>query len=176
MRDYLLSITLILSGDISLNPGPVKNPCFVCFGPVARNHRAVSCDNCVKWTHIKCEGINPRRYKAMVEFKIIKANGNFTYVCKPCISSQLPFYCLDEDEFFYTLGINVHCKVYSYTEADFTSLKEEKELKILHLNINGLLNKLDQMKILAQEIKFDILCLNETKLDARIGDNDICIT
>ena len=32
------------------------------------------------------------------------------------------------------------------------------------------------MKILAQEIKFDILCLNETKLDARIGDDDICIT
>ena len=32
------------------------------------------------------------------------------------------------------------------------------------------------MKILAQEIKFDILCLNETKLDARIDDDDICIT
>ena len=31
------------------------------------------------------------------------------------------------------------------------------------------------MKILAQEIKFDILCLNETKLDARIDDDDICI-
>ena len=32
------------------------------------------------------------------------------------------------------------------------------------------------MKILAQEIKFDILCLNETKLGARIDDDDICIT
>ena len=127
MRDYLFLITLILSGDISLNPGPVKNPCSVCFGPVAKNHRAVSCDNCVRWTHIKCEGINPRRYKAMVE--IIKADGNFTYVCKPCISSQLPFYCLDEDEFFDTLGINVpeDDKVYSYTEADFTSLKGKKD-------------------------------------------------
>ena len=29
---------------------------------------------------------------------------------------------------------------------------------------------------MAQEIKFDILCLNETKLDARINDDDICIT
>ena len=32
------------------------------------------------------------------------------------------------------------------------------------------------MKILAQEIKFDILCLNETKLDAKIDDDDIYIT
>ena len=110
--------------------------------------------------------------------EIIKADGNFTYVCKPCISTQLPFYCLDEDELFDTLGINVpeDDKIYSYTEADITSLKEKKGLKILHLNINGLLNKLDHMKILTQEIKFDILCLNETKLDARINDDDICIT
>ena len=77
--------------------------------------------------------------------------------------------------FFDTLGINVteDNNVFSYTEADFTSLQGKKGLKILHLNVNGLLNKL---KILAQEIKFDILCLNETKLDARIDDNDICIT
>ena len=63
----------------------------------------------------------------MVE--IIKADGNFTYVCKPWINSQLPFYCSDEDEFFYTLGINVpeDDKVYSYTEADFTSLKGTKD-------------------------------------------------
>ena len=112
----------------------------------------------------------------MVE--IIKADGNFKYVCKPCISSHLPFYCLDENDVFDTLGINVpeDDKENSYTEADFTSLKGKKGLKILHLNINGLLNKLHQMKILAQEIKFDILCLNETKLDARIDDDDICIT
>ena len=172
MRDYPFLITLILSGDKSLNPGPVKNPCSVCFGPVARNHKAVSCDNYVKWTHIKFEGINPRRYKAMV--KIIKAGGNFTYVCKPCISSQLPFYCLDEDEFFDTLGINVpeDDKVYSYTEADFTFLNGKKFTS----EHKWPLNKVDHMKILAQEIKFDILCLNETKLDARIDEDDICIT
>ena len=99
----------------------------------------------------------------MVE--IIKDDESFTYVCKRYISSQLPFYCLDEDEIFYILGINVpeDDKVYSYTEADFTSLKRKKRLKNLHLNINGLLNKLDHVKILAQEIKFDILCLSETK-------------
>ena len=32
---YLL---LFLCGDISLNPGPVKNPCGICSKPVARNH------------------------------------------------------------------------------------------------------------------------------------------
>ena len=35
--------------------------------------------------------------------------------------------------------------------------EKKKGTKVLHLNINGLLNKLDHMQILAQEIKFDIL-------------------
>ena len=37
-------IRLIVSGDISVNPGPEK--CAVCLKIVARNHRALSCDHC----------------------------------------------------------------------------------------------------------------------------------
>jgi hypothetical protein len=53
-RIHRLLIILIISGDISLNPGPVKNPCGLCAKPVAKNNRAVLCEGCNYWWHIKC--------------------------------------------------------------------------------------------------------------------------
>ena len=38
---------LIVSGDISVNPGPEN--CVVCLKPIARNHQALSCDQCDSW-------------------------------------------------------------------------------------------------------------------------------
>ena len=39
---------LLMSGDISTNPGPVKHRCAVCSKAVASNHRAIICDDCGK--------------------------------------------------------------------------------------------------------------------------------
>ena len=41
-----------------------------------------------------------------------------------------------------------------------------------HLNINGLLSKLDFIKIMKSESKFEIFAISESKLDASIHDND----
>ena len=38
---YLL---LLLCGYVSLNPGPVINPCCMCSCPIAKNHRAIFCE------------------------------------------------------------------------------------------------------------------------------------
>ena len=51
-------ICLIVSGDISVNPGP-KN-CIVCLKTVAWNHRALSCDQCESWCHITCGDVTPK--------------------------------------------------------------------------------------------------------------------
>lgn len=37
---------LLLSGDISTNPGPVRYPCGGCYKPVAKNHRGIFCEAC----------------------------------------------------------------------------------------------------------------------------------
>ena len=39
-------IILLLSGDISTNPGPVKYPCRKCSKPVKRNQRGIYCEDC----------------------------------------------------------------------------------------------------------------------------------
>ena len=69
---------LIISGDISENPGPDK--CSVCTNTVAKNHHAISSDSCARWCHIKCGKVKPNDYK-----KLQLAN-NFTWFCPACLS------------------------------------------------------------------------------------------
>jgi hypothetical protein len=42
-------IILLLSGDISTNPGPVKYPCGKCSKHVKRNQRGIYCEDCTYW-------------------------------------------------------------------------------------------------------------------------------
>ena len=50
---------------------------------------------------------------------------------------------------------------------------DNRGLNIAHLNVNGLRSKLDYLKIVVNKNRFDILCLNETKIDGSIADSDI---
>ena len=61
---------ILLSGDISLNPGPVRWPCFV-FGK-AINHRSIQCDICDKWCHIgrKCGNVSLTDYEKLINDSI----------------------------------------------------------------------------------------------------------
>ena len=52
-KQYIVLI-LLLSGDVSLNPGPVRHPCRTCEKPVKRNQMAFLCDFCERWIHRKC--------------------------------------------------------------------------------------------------------------------------
>ena len=73
-------IILLLSGDVALNPGPVKIPCGKCKRPVAKNHRALKCYLCnINW-HIKCAEIRPSDYNTI-------RNSNQEWRCKPCEAS-----------------------------------------------------------------------------------------
>lgn len=106
-RCHRLMIILIISGDISLNPGPVKNPCGLCHRPVAKNHRAIYmiyCESCYCWWHIKCANITPTDYKMW-------GNTDDPWVCPECNS----FYF--SDSFF-----NNSYEINSNEENSFSSL------------------------------------------------------
>ena len=64
---------LFISGDIEMNPGPVREPCNNCRKTVAKNH--LTCGSCDKQYHIKCSGITPRHYKE------IKQTAHATWTC-----------------------------------------------------------------------------------------------
>ena len=48
-------------------------------------------------------------------------------------------------------------------------------LKIYCLNINSLLKHLDELRIMANENNPHVICLNETKLDGDVGDEELAI-
>ena len=172
LKKFLFIVTILLSNDISMNPGPIKNPCTSCLGPVAKNHKSVSCDLCSGWTHIRCEGITAKAYKVLM-----KLDG-FNWVCRTCVTAQQPFYDIEDDELLEYIEHGNHQGTLrplstDINDMDISCITNRKGFKILHLNISGLLHKLDYVKMLADKIKFDVLSLNETKLDGSIGDEDI---
>jgi len=40
-------ITILMSGDIAINPGPIKFPCRQCGKSVGSNQRAIQCEKCL---------------------------------------------------------------------------------------------------------------------------------
>ena len=44
---------------------PVKFPCKIHKKPVAQNHKAVCCDVCDTWVHIKCNKIKTQTYNIL---------------------------------------------------------------------------------------------------------------
>ena len=43
----------------------IKCPCLVCGRSLAKNHRALQCDFCDKWVHIKCNLIDKKTYEML---------------------------------------------------------------------------------------------------------------
>ena len=83
-RKYFLVLTLLLSGDIPTNPGPIKKPCIDCSRPVRNNQQALMCDFCDRWVHRKCTEplINIQEYH-----RLGQSSDNF--YCQLCIN-RLP--------------------------------------------------------------------------------------
>ena len=98
---------LHLCNDVQTQPGPsisnsvsssngdakprrrVRDPCAVCGRGVTAASKAVSCDDCNVWTHLRCTGgqISSELYAHYVSSKT-----NFSFLCNSCSLSSLPFY------------------------------------------------------------------------------------
>ena len=63
---------------------PVKFPCGICCKPVACNHRAVQCDVCDLWIHIKCNSTSPNEYEKLM-------NSEEHWSCNKCFNENIPF-------------------------------------------------------------------------------------
>ena len=118
-NNYFLILALLLSGDISLNPGPVKYPCIGCKKPVKSNQQ---CDFCDQWIHRKCT--NP--LMAEPNYKRLGQSTD-NYYCYNCIH-RLPILSdsffnhsdIDDETFSTTSSMNnstVNSSFLPYTET-----------------------------------------------------------
>ena len=71
---YVMNLCLLLCGDVQVHPGPntPQLPCTVCSRGIRSNSKAVSCDGCDEWTHLKC--CNQHSMEIPIKF-IINAAG-----------------------------------------------------------------------------------------------------
>lgn len=166
-------------GDICPNPGPIsggngKPKCPVCHKTVARNHRAVSCDLCHLWCHIKCGGIKSNQYKHL------QLSNDFSWTCPECLLTLNSLSFADVSNIESDLDVshsNLSTDSSSDGLTDFQVLDNYQEnFKIAHLNINSIAGfKFQEVKLWLSRHMFDVLVLTETKLDHTLLDSQFHI-
>ena len=78
---------IIESGDVSLNPGPVKYPCCMCGKAVEKTHRAIQCNSYDKWCHIgeRCGKVKLLDYQKFTK----DVTNNLKWYCPLCKTPKI---------------------------------------------------------------------------------------
>ncbi len=161
-------ILLLLSGDISLNPGPTKYPCTICDRGV---RKGVYCTNCKMWVHQKCENISNIEYRRLSKIP----DAIYMYTCRNCaVSDFLPFHDVSFEE-----PINITNDPINTSELnpdkDMWSPFKKRGLHFLHININSILSKIEELRHIAKLSNASVIGVSESKLDDSVFDNEVSI-
>ena len=127
--------------------------CRKCGKKVNDNHRAISCDACLRWIHLGCSDVTIKAYN------IYKTKKQFAWVCNVCRSPELK----PTNELFSTK----HCQKEDLPES-YKSLKSQiknNEEVFLHLNARSVVNKTEELREICQEINPALVLISETWLD-----------
>ena len=113
-------------------PTAPRFPCSTCHKNVNNNHRAICCDLCDRWIHIKCNFLN------LTDYNRLKNDINPFY-CINCIREIFPSSDLTDNEFlpFVTKGITLP----AYDEASTIFAPPSPHLQTHIYNLNSFLNK-----------------------------------
>ena len=164
---------IAVSGDVSVNPVPAATgnasvKCPICWKTVANPYRAVSCDTCLCWVHIKCGKITQRKYKKLQNLSA------FVWSFPGCVHNQtFPFASRNNVNLGFYADLaeqdgNAERRVHIYK-----SLRDSlgnTNLRVRHINVNGLMNKLSEVNFRLSEVKFDVLTIIETLSDSVSDD------
>lgn len=146
-----LQILLLLSGDIEVCPGPSLK-CSTCEKVIRKNQQRAKCEVCQDVFHSKCL------------FDKLEGNRELLF-CSICNVEEMRDYTQgsqDQDP-------QILEKLKQYLG--------QKGLKILHQNVNGLLSKLNHIKVLLHDSGKNIhaLGITESKLNGSVSDAEINI-
>ena len=174
-RLWYFKYLLLLSGDINLHPGPVKCPCLVCSRSVRK--REISCDKCGLWVHKKCKSST-------------NSGNEHPFICNQCLNNEndisqnawnlFPF---ANDFFCNNTGALPVEKTVEKTVDDLDevlskdkwNIFNKRGLHMIHLNINSVLSKIDELRVVAKKSKAAVIGVTESKLDATVLDGEVNI-
>lgn len=150
-------LTLLLSGDLELNPGPTKDPCGICSKCIRVNQKCIACDTCNTWFHITCINMDLSTFNQHTR------------------DQSLPFHCVNCTVPHATQSGQTtdpdpaptapHAVPGSQPEIDLW--KTVKGIKIAHVNTGegGLILHIDEVHNLLVDYNPDILACSETWLE-----------
>ena len=165
---------LALCGDIQSNPGPrtqsaPKYPCKECGKSVRNNQDAILCSECSVWSHAKCLNMSKGTFRYFLK------NPTIDWVCPLCSLAcpgkepeniETP---QGDSEEKTALGHDYLGKVASELNSS------PKDLRVAHINICSLRNKLDELRELQKICSFDVIGITENHLNSSIPDNELHI-
>ena len=141
---------------------------------MTRASKAVSCDLCDRWTHVKCSpGLSLATYN-----QCVKDGGDIAFVCDQRSLSSLPFagnISVDSDN-SYTLPPSLPSPIpSSASTASLPQSLSSKGLHFVHANVRSLLPKLPEIKLFLSRTKTAVFAASETWLDSTVNDGKIQI-
>ena len=178
---------IALCGDVPPQPGPgvkVKYPSKECQRNVRSNRNAILYANCKTWSHARCLGFTNTQFKHYLD------NSHIDWICNWCC---LPFYnhsdlgfnaesnisndfeisvIIQDQEGEYanilpTDGQRPHNKACCHeNNSSIIDLRKENSSNalLMHLNINSIQNKFEDLTILNRSLKAQIFVISETKI------------
>ena len=169
---------LLLSGDIHLHPGPTYYPCSLCNKSV---QKGLPCYQCGLWVHKRCDKISDLDYD---RYSRVPKN-EATYVCLSCkrksrdnYLDQLPFaevsFSEHSPEESNTSNLDIDIEEH-LTGTDIWANFMQRGLHFLHLNINSLLPKIDEVRLIANKTNAAVIGISESKLDKSVLDGKVGI-
>ena len=170
-----------------LNPGPTKFPCGVCSRPAKSNQRAVCCDSCDIWFHVRCMNMSSSTYEGL--------NNSYTsWFCSNCDSSNFSTSLFESTSVVSTnnsFNLPVAENTSTTTQCDFTPFvasspketptqsyrntpgRKQSGFKVLNVNFQSVRNKAAELAALISKHKLDVIIGTETHLSPEINSSEI---
>ena len=79
------------------DPHP-RYPCGTCGKNISARIKAIKCDSCGYWNHIRCDGITPYDYDKMLKLPQTERE-KIIHLCKICKEECFPFQKISDEEF-----------------------------------------------------------------------------
>lgn len=141
------------------------------YSPTSPN-RTVRCQECQLPYHLKCSGLNTKNYLQM------QSNMGYSWICDLCLLATLPVNLSFSSDFSESSVANRHndvvlCK--SVPEVVQRRKKDSREIMVMHLNVNSLQNKIEEVSMLVEQFKAQVVFLGETKIDGTYPNSQFAI-
>ena len=145
---------LLLNELTSISPKDLEGKylCGICWKEVKDNHRAILCDTCDTWSHLKCTDVSIKLYNHYTHLK------NFKWNCVKC----------RKDEQQVSEKFDISKFKASELPDSYSLIKSPKELVIIHMNCRSMINKHEELENVIRETDADLVCLTETWLDSSV--------